>query len=118
MTHPRLIPGFLILGLAAAPLAMAQTAPTDAQPAQAESTHAPATGAAEQQAHQSAARGEGLSWADLDADGNGNLSRQEAQRHAGLANVFAEADSDADGELTGDEYRSYVQKQQADAAQE
>ena len=78
----------------------------------------PATGAAEQQPAQSSASGQGTSWADLDADGNGSLSLGEARRHGGLASVFAEADADANGELSADEYRGYIQKQQAEATQE
>ena len=107
-THKRLTAGLLILGMAAAPLAFAQqdTSPTDADPP-------PPPGGAEQHPTRSSAGGQGPSWADLDADGNGNLSKQEAQRHAGLSGVFADADTDANGELTADEYRGYVQKQQA-----
>ncbi|AKC87127.1 calcium-binding protein [Pseudoxanthomonas suwonensis] len=111
--NKRLTTGFLILGMvAAAPLAFAQT------PTEAEEQTPPATGAAEQQPTQSSAAGQGLSWADLDVDGNGSLSRQEAQVHAGLSNVFAEADVDANGELTADEYRGFIQKQQDEATQD
>ena len=81
-------------------------------------TSPPATGAAEQQPAQSSASGQGTSWADLDADGNCSLSLGEARRHGGLASVFAEADADANGELSADEYRGYIQKQQAEATQE
>jgi hypothetical protein len=111
-SNTRLTTGFLVLGMvAAAPLAFAQQGtPTSGQ------DPAPATGSTGQPAPQAAAGGQGLSWADLDADGNGNLSRQEAQRHAGLSNVFAEADADANGELTADEYRSYVRQRQSNPA--
>ncbi|WP_372016312.1 EF-hand domain-containing protein [Pseudoxanthomonas sp. 10H] len=107
-TQKRLTTGLLILGMATAPLAFAQQ---DTSATRAESPQA--TGAAEQQPAQSTAGGQGLSWADLDADGNGTLSKQEAQRHAGLSNVYADADADANGELTADEYRGFVQKRQA-----
>jgi hypothetical protein len=105
----RLVNALLVLGLAAAtPLAFAQAAPpTDAAP-QPEA----------QPAESAADAGKELSWADLDADGNGSLSKPEAQRHAGLANVFAQADADANSELTADEYRAYLQKREAGAAQE
>lgn len=109
--------GFLILGmLAAAPLAFAQTTPTEQPPT--ETTSPPATGAAEQQSTQSTASGQGLSWADLDTNGNGSLSKQEAQRHAALSGVFVQIDADANGELTTDEYRSFIEKQQEGAQQE
>lgn len=55
-----------------------------------------------------------LTWADVDADGNGTLSREEAANIPALAQVFDDADVDNDGELTQEEYRNYVA--QADAA--
>lgn len=114
--------GLLVLGMvAAAPMAFAQTTPTSEQATpttQEPASPTPATGVAEQQPARSSAGGQGLSWADLDADGNGNLSKQEAQRHAGLSNVFAQADADSSGELTADEYRGYIEKQQNEAAKE
>jgi hypothetical protein len=87
----------LALGLAAAPAAFAQDA-TTGKAGSTQDTGSQAT-----------------SWADLDADGNGSLSKAEAQRHQGLASVFDQADSDADGELTADEYRAFVEKQQGAA---
>ena len=113
----RVTAGLLVLGLmAAAPLSFAQSAGNADAAAQAPPASQAATGAAEQQPRQSSASGQGLSWADLDADGNGSLSAQEAKRHEGLASVFGTADADADGELTADEYRGYVQKQQSGGA--
>ena len=32
--------------------------------------------------------------------------------------MFAQADADANGELTGDEYRAFIEKQQGGAPQE
>lgn len=108
----RITSGFLILGMmAAAPLAFAQqTTPTDGQQSPPGSTQ---DAAAQSQSQSSG--GQGLSWADLDTDGNGNLSKTEAQRHAGLAAVFADADTNGDNELTADEYRAFVEKQQSSA---
>jgi hypothetical protein len=88
----------LILGLAVAPAAFAQD--SQGQPPQ-------AAGAQQEQ---------GTSWADLDTDGNGTLSKQEADSHPGLASVFTQADADGDGQLTADEYRAFVEKQQSGAA--
>lgn len=48
------------------------------------------------------------SWADLDVDRNGSLDRQEASALPALAKVFDQADGNADGALTGDEYRAYL----------
>ncbi|WP_028920312.1 calcium-binding protein [Pseudoxanthomonas suwonensis] len=109
----RITSGFLILGMmAAAPLAFAQqTTPTDGQ----QSPPGSSTQDAAAQSQSQSSGGQGLSWADLDTDGNGNLSKTEAQRHAGLAAVFAEADTNGDNELTADEYRAFVEKQQSNA---
>lgn len=63
-----------------------------------------------QQAQQ--ATGNEQSWATLDKDGDGNVSRNEAQAHAGLSQIFDAADSDKDGKLTPDEYRNYTASQQ------
>ena len=49
-----------------------------------------------------------LTWADLDVDGNGTLSKAEAGSLPSLAQVFDEADGDSNGELTPDEYKAYV----------
>ena len=56
-----------------------------------------------------------LTWADLDVDGNGTLSREEAANVASLAQVFDEADADNDGQLTQEEYRAYVAQAEAAA---
>ncbi|HET6397820.1 MAG TPA: EF-hand domain-containing protein [Pseudoxanthomonas sp.] len=120
----RLAAAFLALGLAT-PLAFAQQ--TDAQDPQTDTTNNPTTttgeqgtraGDAGQPAPAGASQGQGTSWAALDADSDGNISKQESQRHAGLAAVFDQADADGNGQLTAEEYRGYVQKQQGDAEQE
>ena len=54
-----------------------------------------------------------LTWADLDANGDGNLSRDEATAHSALAAVFDQADGDSDGQLTADEYRTFAAAQGA-----
>lgn len=51
-----------------------------------------------------------LTWADVDADGNGSISKTESAQLASLADVFDQADADADGELTPDEYKAFVAK--------
>lgn len=48
------------------------------------------------------------SWAELDANGNGSLSVAEAASMHSLSKVFVKADADADGELTQDEYKSWL----------
>ncbi|ADV28379.1 EF-Hand, Calmodulin [Pseudoxanthomonas suwonensis 11-1] len=99
--------GLLFLGMiAAAPLAFAQSTEPTGQPAPTQGGTPAAT-----QAPQSGS-GQGQSWADLDKDGNGSISRDEAKAHAALSGVFATADTDGDGELTAEEYRTFIQNQQ------
>lgn len=56
----------------------------------------------------SAAAQGGQSWASLDTDGNGSLSKSEAAGHSALGQVYDQADTDADGQLTADEYRNFI----------
>jgi len=96
--------GLVALGSALVmPIAFAQseTAPT-ATPT--EQTAAPAEQAAP------SADAKKVTWADLDADKDGSLSKTEAAPLASLSQVFDQADTDADGKLTADEYKAYVAK--------
>ncbi len=51
-----------------------------------------------------------LSWSELDADKDGNLSATEADASPALKAHFSKADANADGTLTSDEYREYLAK--------
>lgn len=84
----------LAAALAIAPAAFAQDA-TDAAP-----TAAP----------------QATSWNDVDVDGDGVISTEEAAAAPVLAEVHAQADANADGQLTGEEYRAFVAASQAEAA--
>jgi hypothetical protein len=48
------------------------------------------------------------SWAELDVDANGTLSATEAASLNGLAKVFVQADANADGQLSQDEYKAWL----------
>ncbi|KAB8198760.1 EF-hand domain-containing protein [Lysobacter maris] len=48
------------------------------------------------------------SWADIDLNQDGAISKDEAASVPSLSQVFDLADSDADGNLTADEYKNYV----------
>lgn len=94
--------GLVALGIAMAmPMAFAQEADDGQQPTS--ST-----------AQQSAPQGQ-VTWNDLDADGDGNLSRAEAGGLPQLASVFDEADADGDGALTPQEYQAWAAFQGAGA---
>lgn len=69
-----------------------------------------ATGSAQQSATQSSGSAGQQGWADLDTDGDGMISKQESAANAGLSQIFDQADGDADGSLTQDEYKSFVEK--------
>jgi hypothetical protein len=119
-------PLFLALALTvAAPLAFAQstqypqsTAPTAAPTTEAQSatpTAQDATNAATQaatgtqnEAMSSTSEPKKVNWSDLDANKNGTLSASEAASVSTLAKAFGEADANADGELTQDEYKAYL----------
>ncbi len=64
----------------------------------------------------SAQSGGGQTWASVDTDSDGAISKQEAQVNAGLAQIFDQADGNADGKLTPDEYKAFVVKQQGGGA--
>ena len=52
-----------------------------------------------------------MTWADLDTDKNGTLSKTEAGAMSSLSQVFDTADGNKDGNLTADEYRAYLKSQ-------
>lgn len=99
--------GLIALGTALAmPLAFAQEADDFGQ--------APQTPT--EQAAPPAAQAQGqVTWADLDTDGDGNLSRAEAAALPELAAVFDQADADGDGMLTPQEYQAFAAAQGAGA---
>jgi hypothetical protein len=86
----------------AAPSAFAQDAQSPPQPPQPVQDAPPATDS------QAADKPAEKSWSELDADNNGSLSTSEVAAMPSLAKVFVKADADADGELTQDEYRTWL----------
>ena len=50
------------------------------------------------------------SWAEVDTDKDGKLTKMEAAAVPALGQVFDKADANADGSLTADEYKAYVAK--------
>jgi len=111
--------GLIALGAALAmPMAFAQD-PTATEPTAQDPTSQYPTSQDPTQSPAPATEQQPLTWADLDVDGNGTLSKTEAGNLQSLAQVFDEADTDRDGELTPDEYKAFVAKaneQQPDAS--
>jgi hypothetical protein len=54
-----------------------------------------------------------MTWADVDTDKSGTISKNESSQLASLAQVFDDADGDKNGELTPDEYKAFVAKNSA-----
>ena len=53
------------------------------------------------------------SWSEVDGDKDGKLTKAEAAAVPALSQVFDQADSNADGALTADEYKNFVAKAKA-----
>ena len=95
--------------------AQAQTQAEQAQQSAAQAGQAADQASSAAASAQAQASGGGQTWASIDTDGNGTISKSEAQVNAGLAQVFDQADTNKDGELSADEYKAFVAAQQAGA---
>ena len=127
MTHfsrKSLIGTFALVASLSAPLAFAQSTDASAQAAPPTETAAQADTATQGDAAASAstaasatatASPEKKSWADVDADKDGKLTKTEAAVVPALGQVFDQADGNTDGALTADEYKAYVAKVQGKA---
>lgn len=103
MPHiPQPLIAMIAVGAALAmPVAFAQSEPADGRQE--------AITDAGQPAKQAAPQASGaMSWADVDADKDGAISKDESSKLTSLAQVFDAADADSDGLLTPDEYKAYV----------
>lgn len=107
-----LIAALALAATLSAPLAFAQS--TDAQtPPASDAAASAAQDASTATAAQPTAAPQKKSWADVDGDKDGNLSKTEAAAVPALGQVFDQADADANGSLTPDEYKNYVAKVQS-----
>lgn len=106
---------------AAATAAATESATTESVPAeqaepQATSTPsqstAPQTTAAttETSAQASTDTAKPKTWADVDGDKDGNISKTEAAAEPAVGQIFDVADANKDSKLTPDEYKAYVAK--------
>lgn len=120
LSRKSLIGTFALVATLSAPLAFAQS-DTTATDASAQSTTATDASAQSTQtapqpttSNDAAATMQGdpvkKSWADVDVDKDGNLSKAEASVVPALGQVFDKADGNADGSLSADEYKAYVSK--------
>lgn len=69
-----------------------------------------ATGAATQSTPQTSASAGQQGWEQVDTDMDGAISKQEAAANPSLTQIFGQADANADGSLTTDEYKIFVDK--------
>lgn len=102
----RLIPLVALTATLAAPLAFAQSTPSAQQqtaPPDAAATQAtPASPAAEQP--------KAKTWADVDSNKDGKISKSESVTEPAVGQIFEQADANKDGNLTTDEYKAYIAK--------
>lgn len=112
-TRKSMIGALALVASLSAPMAFAQSAeqapPTEA----ATSASAAQDAAATTDAQATTAAPQKKSWADVDGNKDGNLSKSEAAAVPALSQVFDQADADANGSLTPDEYKNYVAKVQS-----
>ncbi|MDR0183717.1 EF-hand domain-containing protein [Lysobacter arvi] len=105
-----------LVAVLSSPLAFAQTATPQADDPAAASASQPTSDAATSASGAPSGAPAKKSWSDVDTDKNGSLSKSEASSVPALGQVFDQADADADGALTADEYKAYVAKAQGGAA--
>jgi len=82
----------------------AKTTARETMPAKAKASASASGGMS---AEASSPPGKGNWWKDADTNGDGKLSAVEATVNAGLSSRFSTIDTDKDGQVTLDEYRSF-----------
>jgi len=117
LSRKSLIGTFALVATLSAPLAFAQTdtssteqAPPPQTSNEASMQSPPPTTSNDAAAATTAGDPAKKSWADIDLDKDGKLSKTEAAAVPALVQVFDQADSNADGSLTSDEYKAHVAK--------
>lgn len=108
-----LIAALALTAALAAPMAFAQSATEQAPPTGDAATPAATVQEPAAATAAPAPTAQKKSWADVDTDKSGNLSKSEAAAVPALSQVFEQADSDSNGQLTPDEYKNYVAKAQS-----
>jgi EF hand len=105
MNNTHKLAGLIAFGAAlVVPMAFAQTTPTTDDSAMQSTNPAPQAQPAP------AAQPKQVTWADLDVDKDGNLTKPEVATVPALSQVFDQADADANGKLTAEEYKMFASK--------
>lgn len=102
-----LIPLLALTASLAAPLAFAQSS---APPAQDQQAPPAADQSATQAPPAASATQSKKTWADVDGDKDGNISKTEAATEPAVGDIFEKADANKDGSLTPDEYKAFIAK--------
>ena len=112
LSRKSLIGTFALVATLSAPLAFAQsdTSSSTQSTPPAEAATPPTTSNDAAAATTAGDPASKKSWAEVDTDKDGNLTKMEAAAVPSLGQVFDKADSNADGSLTPDEYKAYVAK--------
>jgi len=106
MNNTNKLAGLIALGAALVmPMAFAQTTPTTDDSAMQSASPTP-----QAQPAAPAAEPKQVTWADLDSDKDGNLTKTEVATVPALSQVFDQADADANGKLTAEEYKMFASK--------
>ncbi|MFC5571391.1 EF-hand domain-containing protein [Lysobacter yangpyeongensis] len=122
LSRKTLLGTFALVATLSAPLAFAQTdtsatdasaqqstPPTDTSTTQSTTTDTQTTTSNDASAATMQGDAPKKSWNDIDLDKDGSLTKAEAAAVPALGQVFDKADSNADGALSADEYKAYVQ---------
>jgi len=111
MNNTNKLAGLIALGAALVmPMAFAQTTPTTDDSAMQSASPTPQAQPAP------TAEPKQVTWADLDTDKDGNLTKTEVATVPALNQVFDQADADANGKLTAEEYKTFASKNSGGAA--
>ncbi|HJR73714.1 MAG TPA: EF-hand domain-containing protein [Luteimonas sp.] len=103
----RTIPLLALTAALAAPAAFAQSSTGTPSPTTAADQQTAPPDAA---AAPAASQGKAKTWADVDSDKDGKISKSESASEPAVGQIFDQADSNKDGSLTTDEYKAYVAK--------
>lgn len=106
----RTIPLLALTAALAAPAAFAQSSTGTPSPASPTTAADQQTAPPDAAAAPAASQGKAKTWADVDSDKDGKISKTESASEPAVGQIFDQADSNKDGSLTTDEYKAYIAK--------